>query len=232
MTQALCDARKGLFTDRPPHGCKNPPSEEWRISKGWVNYFTLKNAYPIEELAEINEFLSGRFPVNFKRTHLDPKEKQFLKDRAEHIRMNLPAASNQSIEEHLGRQDVNIALIRHATYDRKMESVKRAKRQQASELANLSDKALLAWKKAYIDWEKKPPPKDDPRTPSDFAALYPEEKQDKSDSTMQELEKKHKTKEESSVLSKKPKTVHVTTKSLDELEKEWAKDPIIEFKDT
>ena len=49
---------------------------------------------------------------------------------------------------------------------------------------------------------------------------------------MQELEKKHKTKEESSVLSKKPKTVHVTTKSLDELEKEWAKDPIIEFKDT
>ena len=73
---------------------------------------------------------------------------------------------------------MNIALIRHATYDRKMESVKRAKRQQASELANLSDKALLAWKKAYIEWEKKPPPKDDPRTPSDFAALYPEDKQE------------------------------------------------------
>ena len=88
-----------------------------------------------------------------------------------------------------------------------MESVRKAKTQQASELANLSDKELLAWKKAYIKWEKMTPPKDDPPIPSDFAALFPEDKQEaKKDSMKQEPEKKHKMEDVKIVSSKKPKT--------------------------
>ena len=64
MTQPLCDARKGLFTDKPPHGSTKAPTTVWRVSKGWPNYFKIRNAYPIEILAEINE-LELKYSCNY-----------------------------------------------------------------------------------------------------------------------------------------------------------------------
>ena len=74
MTQPICDARKGLFTDKPPHGSTKAPTDTWRVAKGWPKYFEIRNAYPIEILAEINELLTGRYPINWKRQELSEAE--------------------------------------------------------------------------------------------------------------------------------------------------------------
>ena len=166
MSRAIWDARKGIFTDKPANGATKAPTNLWRVEKGWPKYFEAREAHPIEILAEIKEFLAGRFPNGWKRQDLSEEERLYLSAKAEKIRKDQPETNLETLEEHLGRQDNKLTLIQSATYDKKFMSITSAKIKRSTEICQLPDHAFSAYRAAHLEWLKKPQGK--PPKPFDF----------------------------------------------------------------
>ena len=99
MARAVCDARRGLFTNKPPVGCRTPPTSTWRVWKGWPKYLEARDARSSELLAEINDLLADRFPTNWDREALSEGEIAYLSDKAGALRAELPSPSVESPAE-------------------------------------------------------------------------------------------------------------------------------------
>ena len=191
MSRPLCDARRGLFTNKPPHGCTKAPTDTWRVEKGWPQYLALRNVHPTTLLTEIKELLAGRFPANWNREELSLAENSYLTEKAAELAKKIPNPDDP-LEEHLGRQDITLELIKEATYDKKLLTASRAKLKLSSNFAQLSGEQFLDWKKAFLKWEESPVPRSNPPCPNDFLEACSEEKSPPEESPKQSKKEKGK----------------------------------------
>ena len=219
MSKPLCDARKGLFTNKPPNGCSKPATDTWRVEKGWPQYLALRNVHPTTLLTEIKELLAGRFPANWNREDLSPAENSYLTEKAAELAKKIPNPDDP-LEEHLGRQDITLELIKEATYDKKLLTASRAKLKLSSNFAQLSGEQFLDWKKAFLKWEESPVPRSNPPCPNDFLEACSEEKSPPEESPKQSKRKRENANE--------IKTEEISSETIQMLGKLWEGMPVLD----
>ena len=220
MSKPLCDARKGLFTNKPPNGCSKPATDTWRVEKGWPQYLALRNVHPTTLLTEIKELLAGRFPANWNREELSLAENSYLTEKAAELAKKIPNPDDP-LEEHLGRQDITLELIKEATYDKKLLTASRAKLKLSSNFAQLSGEQFLDWKKAFLKWEESPVPRSNPPCPNDFLEACSEEKSPPEESPKQSKKRKREN-------ALEIKTEEISSETIEMLGKLWEGMPVLD----